>query len=70
MTSWSFFPEHFTRFARKKKANYILAKNIARTARSEYSRSRYVLSAEPKAEYLIILDIRKAESNKLFYYTL
>ena len=49
MTSWSFFPENFTRFARKKKGE-LLAKNIARTARSEYSRSRYVLLAEPKAE--------------------
>ena len=44
-----FLPGTFHSFRQEEKGE-LLAKNMARTARSEYSRSRYVLSAEPKAE--------------------
>ena len=44
-----FLPGTFHSFRQEEKGE-LLAKNIARTARSEYSRSRYVLSAESKAE--------------------
>ena len=44
-----FLPGTFHSFRQEEKGE-LLAKNIARTARSEYSRSRYVLSAKPKAE--------------------
>ena len=44
-----FLPGTFHSFRQEEKGE-LLAKNIAWTARSEYSRSKYVLSAEPKAE--------------------
>ena len=44
-----FLPGTFHSFRQEEKGQ-LLATNIARTARSEYSRSRYVLSAEPQAD--------------------
>ena len=44
-----FLPGTFHSFRQEEKSE-LLAKDIARIARSEYSRLRYVLSAEPKTE--------------------
>ena len=56
-----FLPRTFHSF-RKEEKGELLAKNMARTARSEYSRPRLI----KLTENLIVLDIRKAESNNCF----